>query len=165
MNYKSLLVPTLVCVFCMQNSGLWTSIQVSIGTRLHLSFCACTRACLASELLVSMDATPHQCFFTAKQRVLYPNNDSLCVPDLTCHFVLEKKAWLVSESLISMGPWHYLWLLHANQRLLEQNYKSIEVPVLSSHFVHAKQRNLHQNDKSICVPALVCGFVHAKQQI
>ena len=37
----------------MQNSDLWTSIQVSMCTRPHLSFCAYKPAWLAPEILVS----------------------------------------------------------------------------------------------------------------
>ena len=62
-----------------------------IGSRPHLSFCACTTACLASELLVSMGPSPHLWFLHAKRQVLYPNNECLWVPDLTCHFVYEKQ--------------------------------------------------------------------------
>ena len=39
-NYKSIGEPALFCGLCMQNSALWTSIQVPMCTRPHLSFCA-----------------------------------------------------------------------------------------------------------------------------
>ena len=75
----------------MQNSAFWTSVQVSIGTRPHLSFCACTTACLASELLVSIGPSLHQWFLLAKQRLLDQTYKSLSVPDLTCRFVHAKQ--------------------------------------------------------------------------
>ena len=58
-----------------------------MGTRHDLSFCACKTACLASELLVSMDPSPHLWFLHAKLRPLDPNNKSLCVPEIICRFV------------------------------------------------------------------------------
>ena len=62
-----------------------------MGPRHDLSFCACTTACLASELLVSMGPSLHLCFLHAKQRLLDQNNKSLWVPDMTCLFVLAKQ--------------------------------------------------------------------------
>ena len=87
-----------------------------MGPRHDLWFCACTTACLASELLVSMGPSSHLCLLHAKQRLLDQNCKSLCVPDLTCDFV------------------------HAKQRALHQNDKSVLVPALISGFVHAQQR-------------------------
>ena len=89
LNYLSLCVPALICGFCMQNSAFWTritslhgsqtssviqnmdfwtSIQVSMGTRNNLSFCACKTAWLAPEVPVSMCPSPHLWFLHAKQR-------------------------------------------------------------------------------------------------
>ena len=58
-----------------------------MGPRHDLSFCACTTAFLASELLVSMGPSPHLLFLHAKQRHLDQTYKSLSVPDLTCRFV------------------------------------------------------------------------------
>ena len=161
----------------MQNSDFWT--------RHDLSFCACTTACLASELLVSIGPSPHLWFLDAKQRHLNQNNKSRWVPDITCRFANRDflirttslyesqtspavlcllKAWLAPEILVSMGPSPHLWFLHAKQQVLDLNYKSLWFPDLACHFVHAQWHNLHQNDKSIWVPALTCRFVHAKQR-
>ena len=87
-----------------------------MGARHDLSFCACTTACLASELPVSMSPLPHLWILNAKQRLLVQNYNSLWVTDLTCHFVHAK---------------HCQW---------QQNYKSLWVPDLTCRFVHAKQR-------------------------
>ena len=62
-----------------------------MGPRHDLSFCACTTACLESELPVSMGPSPHLWFLHAKQRLLDQNYKSLWVPDLTCRFVHEKQ--------------------------------------------------------------------------
>ena len=84
------------CGFRMQNSAFWTSVQVSMGTRPHLSFCACKSAWLAPELFVSMGPR---------------HNLSFCA----C-----KTAWLAPELLVSMCPSPHLWFSHAKQRLLDQ---------------------------------------------
>ena len=58
-----------------------------MGPRYDLSFSACTRVCLASELLVSKGQNPHLRISIAKQRLLVQNYQSLWAPDLTCRFV------------------------------------------------------------------------------
>ena len=85
----------------MQNSDLCTSIQVSIGTRPHLSFCGYKPAWLAPELLVSMGSSPHLWFCACK------------------------RATLGLELQVSVGPRPHMWILHAKQRLLDQNNKSL----------------------------------------
>ena len=60
-----------------------------MGPRTRLWVSACKTACLASELLVSMGPSPHLWFLHAKQRLLDPNNKSLCVPDLICGFCMQ----------------------------------------------------------------------------
>ena len=97
------MVPALICGFCMQNSDLWTSIQVSMGTRPHLSFCAYKTGWLAPELLVSMGSSPHRWF---------------------CAF---KTAPLGPKLHVSMGPSPHVWILDAKQRLLDWNYKALWV--------------------------------------
>ena len=62
-----------------------------MGSRHHLSFCACNTAWLAPELLVSMGPNPYLWFLHSKQRLLEPNNKSLRVPDITCRCVLSKR--------------------------------------------------------------------------
>ena len=97
MNYYSLLVSALICGFCMQNSDFRTGIQVSMGTRPHLSFCAYKTTWLALESIVSMGSSPHRWF---------------------CAF---KTAPLGPKLHVSMDPSPYLWFLHTKQRLLEQH--------------------------------------------
>ena len=123
-------------VFGCKTGSFGPELQVSMGLRPHLSFCACKTV---SEILVSMCRSLHLWFLDAKEGLLDQNYKSLWVPDLTCRFV------------------------HAKQRDLHQSDKSILVPAFTCHSVHEKQRDLHQNDKSILVPAFICGFVHAKR--
>ena len=54
-------------VFACKTARFALELQVSVGPRPHLSFCACKTACLASELLVSMGPSPHLWFLDAKQ--------------------------------------------------------------------------------------------------
>ena len=87
-----------------------------MGPRHDLSFCTCTTACLASDLLVSIGRCPHLMFLVAELRLLVQNYKSIWVPDLTCHFV------------------------HAKKSDLHQNNQSLRDPDLTCHFVQEKQR-------------------------
>ena len=58
-----------------------------MGPRYDLSFCVCTTACLASELLVSIGPRPHLWILIAKQRLLVQNYKPLWDPVLTSRFV------------------------------------------------------------------------------
>ena len=109
--------PSPLLCFFIQNSGFWTSIQVSMGTRPHLSFYAYKTAWLASEILVSMGSSHHLWF---------------------CAY---KTAWLAPELLVSIDPSPHVWLLDAKQRLLDWNKKSPRDPDITCRIVHAKQRD------------------------
>ena len=82
-----------------------------MSPRYDLSFCTCTTACLASDLLVSMGPHPHLGFLIAKQCRLVQNYKSLWVPDLTCRFVHatggildpQRLVILVLKSLLCMN--------------------------------------------------------------
>ena len=56
--------------FSCKTATSGTEQQVSMGPRHDLSFCTCTIACLASDLLVSKGRCPHLLFLVAKQRLL-----------------------------------------------------------------------------------------------
>ena len=58
----------LSVVFGCKTATFVAELQVSMGPRYDLSFCACTTAGLTSELLVSMGPSPLQWFLHAKQR-------------------------------------------------------------------------------------------------
>ena len=77
--------------FTCKTATFGPELQVSMGPRPHLSFCACKTARFAPELLVSMGPSPHLWFLHAKLRLLDQNHKSLWVPDLTCRFVHEKQ--------------------------------------------------------------------------
>ena len=64
-------------VFACKTVTFGPDLQVSVGPRHDLSFCACTTACLALEVLISTGPSPHLRFFHAKQRLLDTNNKSL----------------------------------------------------------------------------------------
>ena len=143
----------------MQNNDIWTSIQVSMGTRHNLSFCACKTAWLAPELLVSMSPSPHLWFLQAKQRILDQNYKSLWVQDLTNRFV---HAWQRDLHQNDKSIWvpDLICGFCIQKATFGPAYKSLWVPDITCRFVHAKQRDLHQNDKSKWVPELICGFEH-----
>ena len=132
--------PPLSVLLCMQNSDFWTSIQVSMGTRPHLSFCACKTAWLVPELLVSIGSIPHLWFCAFKPATLGPK---LYVSmGLRPHLWISacKTACLTSELLVFIGPSPNPWFLHAKE-LLDPNNKSLWVPEITCRFVHAIQRD------------------------
>ena len=63
-----------------------------MGPRHDLSFCTCTTAWVALDLLVSLGPGPHLWFLIAKQCLLVQNYKSLWVPALTCRIVHAKLA-------------------------------------------------------------------------
>ena len=77
-------------VFGCKTGTLGLEQKVSMCPRHHLSFCASKTAWLAPQPLVSMGPNPYLWFLHVKQRLLEQNYKSLCVPDLTCHFVHAK---------------------------------------------------------------------------
>ena len=85
------MAPDLTChIWACKTARFVLELLVSVGPRPHLSFCELKTACLASDLLVSMGPSPHLWFLDAKQRLLYQNNKSLPVRDITCRFVHAK---------------------------------------------------------------------------
>ena len=75
-------------VFAFKSATFGSELQVSMGPRPHLSFCACKTTWLA---LVSMGPSPHLWFLHAKQRILDQKYKSLMVPDLTYCFLHSKE--------------------------------------------------------------------------
>ena len=108
-NDKSIWVPTLICGFCMQNSDFWTSIQVSMGTRPHQSFCAYKTTWLAPELLVSMGSSPHLWFCAFKIATLRPKLHASMGLRPHLSFCACNTVWLATELLVSMGSNPHLW--------------------------------------------------------
>ena len=115
--------------FVFKTATLGPELQVSMGPRPQLSFCACktpwlapklliTTATLWRELIVYMGLRPHLSFYACKT------------------------TWLAPELLVSLDPCPHLWFLHSKQRLLDQNFKSLLVPDVS---FHETQRDYDQN--------------------
>ena len=113
--------------------------QVSMGPRHDLSFCACTTACLASELLVSV-SQPSSVAFACKTATFGPELQVSMGPRPHLWFCACKTVCLASELLVSMGPSPHLCLLHVKQRLLDQNNKSLMVPDKTFRIGHVKRR-------------------------
>ena len=160
----SVLVPALICGFCMQNSDIWTSSQVSIGSKPHLSVCAYKTAWSEPELLVYMGSSPNLWFCAFKTATLGSNLHVSMGPRHHLWFCAWKTACQASELLVSMGRSPHVWFWMQNSEFWT-GIKSIWVPHVTCHFVHANQRDLHQNDKSIWVPFLICGSFHANQRL
>ena len=78
----------LSVVFGCTTATFGAELQVSMGPRQNLSFCAWKTATLAPELLVSMCPSPHLWFLHAQQRILDQNFKSLWDPVLICGFCM-----------------------------------------------------------------------------
>ena len=158
-----------------------------MGLRHDLSLCACTTACLASEILVGMGASPHLCFLHAKQRHLDQTYKSLRVPDLTCCFVHAiqrnylqnyciygshplsvifafKTATFGAELRVSMGPRPHLSFCACKTAWFDSESLVSIGPSPHLWFLDANQRYSNQNNKSRWVPDITCRFVLAKQR-
>ena len=132
-----------------------------MGTRPHLSLCACITAPFGTELPVSMGSSLHLCVFFMQNIDFMTRLTSVCgsqtssVVLSTHNSVLSTRkkrqygfqpspvvlcmqtATLALEILVSIVPCPHLRFLHANQRLLDQNNKSLWVQDLTCRFVHA----------------------------
>ena len=88
-NYKSLLDPALICVFCMQNNNFRTWITSLYGSQTSPMVFSFKTATLAPESLVSIVPTPHLLLLYEKQRLLDQNYKSLWVPALICGLCMQ----------------------------------------------------------------------------
>ena len=157
-----------------------------MGPRHDLSFCACTTACLASELLVAMGPNLHPWFlhsnsdFWNRSTSLYgsqtspavlcmQNSDfrttitSLCGSKVPTMVLACKTASSGREQQVSMGPRHDLLFYACTTACLASELLVPMGPSPHFRFLQAKQRLLDQNYKSLWVPELTCRFVLAKQ--
>ena len=158
-----------------------------MSPRHDLSFCACTTACLASELLVSMGPSPHLWFLNAKQRHLDQNYKSLRVPDLACRFVHAiqrnyhqnyciygshplsvviafKTTTFGAQLQVCMGPRPHLSFSACKTAWFDSESLVSIVPSPHLWFLDAQQRHSNQNNKFRWVPDITCHFVLAKQR-
>ena len=157
----SLWVPVLICGFWMQNRNFWARItslygsqpssvdfacntatfgpelQVSVGPRHHLSFCACNTVWFPPEWLVNMSSSPHLWFLHAIQRLLDQNYKSLWVPDLTCRFVhaIQRDFYRYDKSIGFQPSSVVLWLQNCDFRTRHTSLYGTQTSsvVLSTH--------------------------------
>ena len=164
-----------------------TELQVFMGPRHDLSFCAYKTAWLESELLVSMSPISHVWFLDAKQRLLDRNNKSLWVPDITCHCMHENSVirTRISSLYVSqtssvvlsthnsvlntkiknyIGSSRHLWFCTCKTATLGLELQVSVGPRPNLWFLRAKQRILDQNNKSLWVPDMTFRFVHVRQR-
>ena len=159
-----------------------------MGPRTHLRFSACKTACLASELLVSMDPSPYLWFLHVKQRLwtritnLYGSQTSpvvLCMQysvistRITCLYGPQHlsvvfgctRATFGAELQVSMGSRHDLSFCGCKTAWLASEKLVSMGPSPHVWFLDAKQRLLEENNKSLRVPDKSCRVVHGKQQL
>ena len=158
-----------------------------MGSRPHLSFCACKTARFAPEILVSMAPSPHLWIFQVKQRLLDKNYKSLWVPDLTCRFVHSnsviitritslygfqpssmvlciQNSVLRTKLHVSIGPRPHLRSSACKTACLASELLVSMGPSPHLWVLYAKHRLLDQNNKSLWVPDMNCPFVHVQQR-
>ena len=104
-------------VFSWKTTTFGPELQVSVGARPHLSFCARKTVCLAQEQRDYMGSSPHLWFCECKTATL----------------------WLELQE--SVCPRSHPCLLHVKQRLLDQNNKSLLVPDMTGRFMHVQRRD------------------------
>ena len=128
----------LSVVFECKTATFGAELQVSMGPRHDLSFCACRRAWLATSLYWSQ---PSSEVFACKPATFGPKLHVSMGPRNHLWFSAWKTACLASELLVSIGPSPLVRFLDAKQRLLDPNNKSLWVPDITCRFVLAIQRD------------------------
>ena len=174
-------------VFTFKTAHYGPELLVSIFPKHDLSFCACTRACLASELLVSMGPSPHLWFFHAKQRLL--DQHASLYGYQTSPVILCIQNSVISTRITSFNGFHpssvvlciqnsalrtKIACLYGTQpscvvfgcktATFVQELQWSVGPRPQLWLLHAKQRLLDQNNKSLCFPDMTCYFVHVPQR-
>ena len=172
-------------VFAYKTATFAPELQVSMGLRHHLWFCACNTVWLVPELLFSM-ATALMCGFRIKNShfwtkitSLYGSQTSpvvLCMQYRVISTRITSLHWSQTSSVVfacktatfgpelqvSMGPRHHLSFCACNTVWLVPEILVSMGPSPHLCFVHTKQWLLGQNYKSLWVPDLTCRFVKEK---
>ena len=133
----------LSVAFACKPAPFGAELQVSIGPRPHLSFCAWKTAWLSPGRQVHIGSSPHLFFlfffiqnrdfgtrltslywsqpssaeFGCKTATFHRNKEVSMSPRPNLSFCALKTMWLAPELHVSMGPSPHLWFLHAKQRL------------------------------------------------
>ena len=84
-------------VFGCKTATFWPELQVSMGPRSHLSFCAWITAWFAPVWQVYMGSSPHLCFFPFKTATLGPDLQVCMGPRLHMWFWAHITACLAQE--------------------------------------------------------------------
>ena len=185
---KSLCVPDITCLFCMQNSVIsnWiTSLSGSQPSSVVLS----THNSVPSTRIKSLygfqpspvvlclhnsdfntwiaslyGSQPSSVVFACKTATLGPDLQ-VCMGPSPHLFFGCKTAWFAPEwqDYIASSP--HLWFCACKTAPLGLELKVSVCQRPHLWFFHAKQRLYDQTYKSVGVPALTCGFVHSKQRL
>ena len=127
-------------VFAFKTAHFGPELQVSMGPRPHLSFCACKTGSFAPEWLVYMNSSPHLSLCACKTATLGTDLQVCMGPLLHLRFWVLITACLAQEQKDYIASRPHLWFSHAKQWLLDQNNKSLCFPDKTCHFVHVQER-------------------------
>ena len=131
----------LSVVFACKTASFGAELQVSIGRRPHLSFCACITAWLASESLVSMGPIPHLWFSHSKLRIYAPEILVSMGSRPFLSFCVYKTATLGPDLPSLYGSQTSFATLSTHNSLFSTTTKRLYwFQTFTSGFVHAKQR-------------------------
>ena len=107
-NNESLWAPALISGFCMQNNNFGPELQVPMGPRAHLSFCAWKTVRFAQELQIFVDPRPHLSLFYMQNSVTSTRNTSLYGSQPSFVVFRCKTATFGQEQQVSMSLRHHL---------------------------------------------------------
>ena len=159
--YGSQILPV---VFTCKTVPFGPELQVSMGTRPHLSFCAFKTAWFEPEWLVNMFSSLHLCFFACKTATLGPDLKGCMGPRPQLWFWAHITVCLAQEYQDYVGSSPHLWLCACKTATLGPELQVSVGPRSHLCFIHAKQRLLYQNNKTLWVPDMTCRFVHVQQR-
>ena len=136
-------------VFGCKTATFWPELQISMGPRSHLSFCACKTAWFAPVWQVYMGSSPHLCFFLHVNIDFRTRLTSLYGPQ-TVSVVLSTHNSVLSTRIKRL----YGFQSSPVVLCLQNSVICIRIASLYgsqplSGFLHAKQRLLQRNHKSL----------------
>ena len=175
-------------VYGCKSATFGPELQVSMGLRTHLSFCACKTARLVPELLGSMGPCPHLWLLHAKQGLVDQNYKSLWVPTLICGFSKQNSVMCIRMTSlygfqlssavlcmqnsdfgpaiqVCMGPRPHLWFWALITSCLAQEYQDHMSSSPHLWFCACKTETLGLELQVSVRPRLHLCFLHAKQRL
>ena len=135
-------------VFASKTATFWKKLQVSMGPRPHLSFCACKTVWFDQEWQVNMCSNLKGCMGPRPHLWFWAHIAVCFAQEYQDYMGSSPHLWLWSckaatlgpELQVSVGPRSHQWFFHAKQRLLDQTTKTLRVPDMTCRFVLVQQR-------------------------